>query len=93
MVLLAGDISPIDVVAHLPVLCEEAAIPYVYVPEKCVLGWATGSKRPTSCVMIIPYGRETNPSQIKKISFEYKEKFDECVDKIKDIPIPLPNKF
>ena len=31
---LAGDISPIDVLTHLPVLCEDKGIPYVYVPSK-----------------------------------------------------------
>jgi hypothetical protein len=31
---IAGNISPIDVITHVPVLCEEADIPYVYVPSK-----------------------------------------------------------
>ncbi|KAL6982469.1 hypothetical protein U1Q18_043841 [Sarracenia purpurea var. burkii] len=31
---IAGNISPIDVITHLPILCEEADIPYVYVPSK-----------------------------------------------------------
>lgn len=31
---LAGDISPIDVLTHLPVLCEDKGVPYVYVPSK-----------------------------------------------------------
>ena len=32
--IIAGDISPIDVIAHVPILCEEAQMPYVYVPSK-----------------------------------------------------------
>lgn len=32
--ILAGDISPIDVITHIPVLCEENQIPYIYVPSK-----------------------------------------------------------
>ena len=32
--MLAGDISPIDVITHVPVLCEDNDIPYVYVPAK-----------------------------------------------------------
>lgn len=32
--IIAGNISPIDVITHVPVLCEEANIPYVYVPSK-----------------------------------------------------------
>ena len=34
LVILAGDTSPIDVFSHIPVLCEENQIPYVYVPSK-----------------------------------------------------------
>jgi hypothetical protein len=37
---IAGDISPIDVVTHLPILCEDTGIPYCFVPSKevCVCG-------------------------------------------------------
>nr|KJB06883.1 hypothetical protein B456_001G065800 [Gossypium raimondii] len=31
---IAGNISPIDVITHVPILCEEAEIPYVYVSSK-----------------------------------------------------------
>lgn len=34
--ILAGDVSPIDVISHIPVLCEENQIPYCYVPSKTV---------------------------------------------------------
>lgn len=36
--LIAGDIYPIDVISHLPVLCEEKDTPYIYVPSKHDLG-------------------------------------------------------
>lgn len=49
VVLLAGDISPVDVLTHIPVLCEDLGIPYVYVPSKEELGAAALSKRPTRC--------------------------------------------
>ena len=32
--IIAGDISPIDVITPLPVLCEDNDVPYVYVPSK-----------------------------------------------------------
>lgn len=50
--ILAGDIYPIDVVSHLPVLLEENNVPYVYVPSKFDLGAAASTKRPTSCVLV-----------------------------------------
>lgn len=50
---IAGDISPIDVICHIPIACEENDVPYVYVPSKAELGVAGCTKRPTSCVMIV----------------------------------------
>ena len=52
VVFIAGDISPIDVITHLPVLCEDHNIPYVYVPSKEDLGSAGSTKRPTSVIMV-----------------------------------------
>lgn len=34
--IIAGDISPIDVITHVPVMCEDADVPYCYVPSKQV---------------------------------------------------------
>ena len=35
-VILAGDVSPIDVISHFPVLCEDNNLPYCYVPSRLV---------------------------------------------------------
>jgi H/ACA ribonucleoprotein complex subunit 2 len=32
--IIAGDISPIDVISHLPVFCEEQDVPYIFVTSK-----------------------------------------------------------
>ena len=53
VVLLAGDVHPIDVYSHLPVLCEEKGIPYAYVPSRLALGAACQTKRAASAVMAI----------------------------------------
>ena len=38
MFIIAGDISPIDVISHVPALCEEHSVPYIFVPSKvCAL--------------------------------------------------------
>lgn len=50
--IIAGNITPIDVVSHIPVLCEDSEVPYIYVPFKEDLGTAGNTKRPTSCVLI-----------------------------------------
>ena len=54
IVVLAADISPMDVISHIPVLCEDHGIPYVYVPSRAELGSAGATKRPTSIVMVTP---------------------------------------
>jgi H/ACA ribonucleoprotein complex subunit 2 len=55
IVILAADISPMDVIAHIPVLCEDHNIPYIFVTSRAELGMAGQTKRPTSVVMV---GRE-----------------------------------
>lgn len=52
LAVLAGDIYPLDVISHLPVLLEENEIPYIFVPSKHDLGAAASTKRPTSCVLV-----------------------------------------
>lgn len=42
LVIIAEDVDPPEVVAHLPLLCEESKIPYVFVPNKEKLGSSAG---------------------------------------------------
>jgi len=42
------------VITPLPILCEDNDIPYLYVPSKEELGAAGLTKRPTSCMLILP---------------------------------------
>jgi H/ACA ribonucleoprotein complex subunit 2 len=61
----------------LPVLCEEANVPYIYVPSKQDLGSAGSTKRPTSCMMVLsPAGKKET---------EHKELFEELMPEIKDL--------
>lgn len=52
IVILAADISPMDVISHIPVLCEDHNIPYIFVTSRAELGMAGQTKRPTSVVMV-----------------------------------------
>ncbi|KAL6074711.1 snoRNA-binding protein [Balamuthia mandrillaris] len=76
--IIAGDITPLDVITHLPVLCEEANIHYVYVPSKEELGASSGCKRPTSCVLISPKKDSKLNSKLQALETE-----------IKALPVPL----
>merc|ERR1711957_653226 len=71
---IAGNISPMDVISHLPILCEEKSIPYIFVRSKEELGAAALTKRPTSCMLIAP--------KIKK-DLEAPEGYDELAKKVK----------
>lgn len=53
LVLIAEDVDPPEVVAHLPLLCEEKKVPYVYVPSKDKLGQACGIevKAASACIV------------------------------------------
>lgn len=42
LVLVAENVEPPEIVAHIPMLCDERKAPYVYVPEKQRLGQAAG---------------------------------------------------
>jgi H/ACA ribonucleoprotein complex subunit 2 len=50
--IIAGDIYPLDVISHIPILCEENDVPYMYVPSKIDLGASASTKRPTSVVLV-----------------------------------------
>ncbi len=56
LVVIAEDVDPPEVVAHLPLLCEEKKIPYVYVPSKKRLGEAAGIEVQAASVAIIEPG-------------------------------------
>jgi len=68
---IAADISPIDVLSHLPILCEDKNVPYIYVKSRAEVGEACKTKRPTSCVLIaIP----------DKKSAKLLKSFDRCLE-------------
>lgn len=52
-VVMAEDTDPEEILAHLPILCDEKGIPYGYVPSKAELGHAAGLKVPTASVAIV----------------------------------------
>lgn len=56
LVIIAEDVEPPEVVAHLPLLCEERKIPYVYVPSKEQLGAASGLEVKSAAAAIVEPG-------------------------------------
>ncbi len=66
LVVMAEDVDPPEVVAHLPILCDERKIPYVFVPSKKKLGSSTGIDVPAASACIVDVGDAV--SLIKEIS-------------------------
>ncbi|KAK3842522.1 MAG: 13 kDa ribonucleoprotein-associated protein [Linnemannia gamsii] len=45
-IIMTADTEPIEILLHLPLLCEDKNVPYVFVPSKTALGRACGVSRP-----------------------------------------------
>ncbi|KAJ7507817.1 RNA-binding protein [Mycena galericulata] len=88
LLILAADINPIDIISHLPVLSEEAQIPYIFVSSKEELGNASSTKRPTSCVMICPdQKKKGKPKEgvVEEKDDDYRELYDEVYQEVEKL--------
>jgi len=56
LVVMAEDVSPEEILAHVPLLCEEKGIPYGYVAAKQDLGNAAGLSVATAAIAILDPG-------------------------------------
>ena len=72
LVIIAEDVQPEEIVAHLPTLCDEKKIPYAYVSSKKALGESAGLQVSAASVTIIEPG-------------EAKELIDEIIKRINEI--------
>ncbi|MEB3844373.1 MAG: 50S ribosomal protein L7Ae [Desulfurococcales archaeon] len=71
LVVIAEDVDPPEIVAHLPILCDEKKIPYVYVPSKKKLGEAAGIEVQAASAAIIDPGEAD--ALVKEIIEKVKE--------------------
>ena len=56
LVIIAEDVEPPEVVAHLPILCEEHGAAYAFVPSRQDLGKALGIDVTSAAAAIIDAG-------------------------------------
>jgi len=56
LVVIAEDVEPPEVVAHLPLICDERKILYVFVPNKQKIGSAVGIDVPAAAAAIVELG-------------------------------------
>ncbi|HTY46467.1 MAG TPA: 50S ribosomal protein L7Ae [Methanomassiliicoccales archaeon] len=71
-VVMAEDVQPPEILAHLPMLSEERNIPYAYVASKAELGNACGLEKPTAAIAVVDAGKakpliDSLAEQIKKL--------------------------
>jgi len=57
LIVMAEDVQPPEILAHMPLLCEERNVPYVYVASKAELGNARGLEKPTASIAILDAGK------------------------------------
>ncbi len=59
---MAADTTPIEILMHLPLLCEDKNVPYVFVRSKQALGRACGVTRPViSTSITVNEGSQLTP--------------------------------
>ncbi|XP_076758522.1 NHP2 ribonucleoprotein [Xylocopa sonorina] len=76
LVVFAGDVFPMEIMCHLPVVCEDKNIPYCYTPSRQDIGSAMGIKRGSLMVLI-------------KENSDYKELYDEIKSAMVTLSVPL----
>ncbi|MGC9208970.1 MAG: 50S ribosomal protein L7Ae [Nitrososphaeria archaeon] len=57
LVIIAEDVDPPEIVMHLPLICTERKIPYLYVKSKKELGAAAGLQVQAASVAIVDPGQ------------------------------------
>ena len=67
LVVLAADTTPLEIILHLPLLCEDKNVPYVYVKKQADLGRACGVSRNIIAVAIISTDGTSIQSGVKEL--------------------------
>jgi len=61
-IVMAADAEPLEILLHLPLLCEDKNVPYVFVRSKQALGRACGVSRAViACSVTINEGSQLKP--------------------------------
>uniref|UniRef100_A0A7S3PS58 Ribosomal protein eL8/eL30/eS12/Gadd45 domain-containing protein n=1 Tax=Aplanochytrium stocchinoi TaxID=215587 RepID=A0A7S3PS58_9STRA len=69
-IVMAADTEPLEILLHLPLLCEDKNVPYVFVPSKATLGRACGVSRPViACSVTSNEGSQLN-KQINQMKLD-----------------------
>lgn len=62
MIIMAADTEPLEILLHLPLLCEDKNVPYVFVRSRTALGRACGVSRAVmACAILCNEGSQLKP--------------------------------
>ncbi|CAI5443675.1 unnamed protein product [Caenorhabditis angaria] len=67
VIVMAADAEPLEIILHLPLLCEDKNVPYVFVRSKAALGRACGVTRPVIAASITQNEGSQLKPQIQKL--------------------------
>ncbi len=74
LIVMAMDVNPPELLAHIPMICEEKDIPFGYVKSQEFLGKESG----------LPEGVKTASIALLEIPKTFNDKFENVIGKIKD---------
>ena len=75
LIIIAADAKPLEIVLHLPLLCEDKNVPYVFVESQKLLGRSCGVSRPVIAVSIL----NKTPEILKKTVDKLKDKIEQLL--------------
>eukprot|EP00475_Leptophrys_vorax_P042698 TRINITY_DN80528_c0_g1_i1.p1 TRINITY_DN80528_c0_g1~~TRINITY_DN80528_c0_g1_i1.p1 ORF type:complete len:128 (+),score=45.49 TRINITY_DN80528_c0_g1_i1:88-471(+) len=67
LIVLAADAEPLEILLHLPLLCEDKNVPYVFVKSRQALGRACGVSRSVIAVAILSNEDSQLHSQVEAL--------------------------
>lgn len=67
LIILAADTEPLEILLHLPLVCEEKNVHYVFVPSKIALGHACGVSRAVIACAILANRKGELNDQIQNL--------------------------
>lgn len=69
-IVMAADTTPSAIIGHLPLVCEDKSVPYVFVPSKVSLGRACGVSRSVIACSVLSQENSALQSQIHALRDE-----------------------
>ena len=68
VIVLAADATPLEIILHLPLLCEDKCVPYIFVKSMSALGAACGTSRNVvACSIIKKFNDNSLEAEIKSL--------------------------